>query len=87
MLAQTENEALRADLTDALQIISGVLREANSAIDKETRRNALNDLNERVDEWKGLRLETFGDLMLFGTFTVRKGDGGKTDQEKEVRMH
>jgi cell division control protein 24 len=61
-----------------------VLQEANAAIDKETRQNALEDLDERVEEWKSLKKESFGELMLFGTFTVLKGDGGNKDQEKEV---
>lgn len=67
-----------------MEIIQGVLQEANAAIDKETRQNALVDLKERVEEWKSLKLENFGALMLFGTFTVLKGDGGSKDQEKEV---
>lgn len=69
---------------DAVEIIQGVLQEANAAIDKETRQNALVDLNERVEEWKSLKIESFGELMLFGTFTVLKGDGSAKDQEKEV---
>jgi cell division control protein 24 len=81
---QTDDENLQADLSDAVEIIQGVLQEANAAIDKETRQNALVDLKERVEEWKSLKVETFGELMLFGTFTVLKGDGGSKDQEKEV---
>jgi cell division control protein 24 len=76
---------LQADLADAVEIIQSVLQEANAAIDKETRLNALEDLDERVEEWKSLKKESFGELMLFGTFTVLKGDGGNKDQEKEVR--
>jgi calcineurin-like phosphoesterase family protein len=68
----------------AVGIIQGVLQESNAAIDKETRQNALVDLNERVEEWKSLRIDTFGELMLFGSFTVLKGDGSTKDQEKEV---
>lgn len=75
---------MQADLSDAVEIIQGVLQEANTAIDKETRQNALVDLDERVEEWKSLKLESFRELMLFGTFTVLKGDGGSKDQEKEV---
>lgn len=81
---QAVDENLQADLTDAVEIIQGVLQEANTAIDKETRLNALVDLKERVEEWKSLKHETFGELMLFGSFTVLKGDGGSKDQEKEV---
>lgn len=72
------------DLSDAVEIIQGVLQEANAAIDKETRQNAFTDLEERVEEWKSLKVRTFGELMLFGTFIVLKGDGGSKDQEKEV---
>lgn len=67
-----------------MDIIQGVLQEANAAIDKETRQNALVDLKERVEEWKSLKPGSFGELMLFGTFTVLKGDGGSKEQEKEV---
>ena len=69
---------------DAVEIIQGVLHEADAAIDKETRQNALQDLKDRVEEWKSLKVSTFGELMLFGTFTVLKGDAGAKDQEKEV---
>lgn len=44
---------------------------------------AVEDLTSRVEDWKSLRTQQFGELMLFGTFTVLKGDGGK-DQEREV---
>lgn len=82
--SQAVDENIQADLLDAVEIIQGVLHEANAAIDKETRQNALLDLDERVEEWKSLKLRTFGELMLFGTFTVLKGDGSSKDQEKEV---
>ena len=29
-------------------------------------------------------MDHFGELMLYGTFTVLKGDGSSKDQEKEV---
>lgn len=41
------------------------------------------ELAERVDDWKSLKVDSFGELLRFGTFTVVKGDTGK-DSEREV---
>jgi cell division control protein 24 len=44
------------------------------------------ELRERVEDWKGHRLDSFGDLLLHGTFQVIKGDSSSPkDQEREVR--
>lgn len=56
---------------------------ANEAIHKEHLAAAVVDLSERVDDWKALKMESFGDLLRFGTFQVVKGDSGK-DSEREV---
>jgi hypothetical protein len=43
------------------------------------------ELNDRVEDWKGHKLENFGDLLLYGTFQVTKGDpGNPKDQEREA---
>lgn len=44
---------------------------------------AVVDLSERVDDWKSLKMETFGDLLRFGTFPIAKVDSGE-DIEREV---
>ena len=75
---------LKDDLTGAIEIIQSILQQANASIAGEEREDALVDLNDRVEDWKSLRIDTFGELMLFGTFSVLKGDGGGKDQEKEV---
>jgi cell division control protein 24 len=54
-------------------------------VDKEHLQVAVTDLGNRVDDWKSLKIEAFGELLRFGTFTVLKGDGGR-DTEREVRM-
>jgi cell division control protein 24 len=59
------------------------LDQANEAIHKEHLAAAVVDLSERVDDWKSLKMDTFGDLLRFGTFAVVKGDSGK-DSEREV---
>jgi hypothetical protein len=71
-------------LTGAIEIIQSILQQANASIAREEREDALLDLSDRVEDWKSLRMDTFGELMLFGTFSVLKGDGGGKDQEKEV---
>lgn len=80
---QTENPELQADITEAIDAIQTVLDAANNAIDKEHLATAVADLAERVDDWKLLKVDSFGELLRFGTFTVVKGDTGK-DSEREV---
>lgn len=62
-----------------------MLDAANNAIDKEHLATAVADLAERVDDWKSLKVDSFGELLRFGTFTVVKGDTGK-DSEREVHF-
>lgn len=63
-----------------------MLDAANKAIDKEHLASAVADLAERVDDWKSLKVDSFGELLRFGTFIVVKGDTGK-DSEREVLPH
>jgi cell division control protein 24 len=64
-------------------MIQSVLDSANAAIDKEHLQAAMVDLANRVDDWKALKVDGFGELLRFGTFTVLKGEGNK-DSEREV---
>lgn len=75
---------MKVDLAGAIEIIQKILQQANASIAREEREDACVDLNDRVEDWKSLRTDAFGELVLFGTFTVLKGDGGGKDQEKEV---
>ncbi|KGQ01696.1 hypothetical protein PAAG_11542 [Paracoccidioides lutzii Pb01] len=81
---QTDREDLVADVSTAIDIVQAVLDQANRAVDKEHLANAVADLASRVDDWKALKVDIFGELLRFGTFTVLKGDGGR-DSEREVR--
>lgn len=83
---QTEDPQLQADITQAIDTIQDVLDQANEAIHKEHLAAAVVDLSERVDDWKSLKMDTFGELLRFGTFAVVKGDTGK-DNEREVCDH
>jgi DNA-binding FrmR family transcriptional regulator len=80
---QVEDPQIQADITRAIDSIQNTLDSANEAIDKEHLAAAVVDLSERVDDWKSLKMDAFGDLLRFGTFAVVKGDSGK-DAEREV---
>lgn len=74
---------LQTDITRAIDAIQFVLDAANDAIDKEHLSAAVGELAERVDDWRALKVDTFGELLRFGTFTIVKNDTGK-DSEREV---
>lgn len=67
-------------------MVQSVLDTANDAIDKEHLKAAVFDLSNRVDDWKALKVDGFGELLRFGTFTVLKGDSNK-DSEREVSIN
>ena len=71
------------DLDGGYHASQRVLERANDAVDKVVRNEAVEDLAARVEDWKGHRIDQFGELLLYGTFTVVKGDG-KNDVEREV---
>lgn len=75
---------MKNDITSAIDTIQNVLDGANEAIHKEHLASAVGDLADRVDDWKALKMESFGELLRYGTFAVVKGDSGK-DNEREVR--
>ncbi|KAF4179838.1 hypothetical protein CNMCM8927_000568 [Aspergillus lentulus] len=83
---QTEDPDLQANITKAIDTIQSVLDSANDAIDKEHLASAFLDLDERVDDWKALKIDSFGELLRYGTFTVLKGDTGK-DSEREYHIY
>lgn len=53
-------------------------------MDREQRLSAVDELHSSVEDWKGHKIDQFGELLLYGNFTVLKGDGAK-DVEREVR--
>ncbi|KAI9875841.1 MAG: hypothetical protein M1830_007912 [Pleopsidium flavum] len=73
------------DLQAAAEASRSVLLRANAAMDREQRLAAVNELSNSVEDWKGHKMEQFGELLLYGNFTVLKGDGAK-DVEREVRL-
>ena len=76
----------QVDLAEGEKAASSVLIRANDAVDKEERNRAVGDLVSRVEDWKGHNIDQFGDLLLFGSHTVLKGEGQK-EVEREVRFN
>ncbi|KAL9115195.1 MAG: hypothetical protein Q9227_000989 [Pyrenula ochraceoflavens] len=83
---QLDVPPLIADLQQAIKNVEETLDQANAAIDKEQRKMAFAEVSERVEDWRSLKIGTFGDLILFGTFTIQKGDSGK-DSEREYHLY
>nr|POE47006.1 rho guanine nucleotide exchange factor scd1 [Quercus suber] len=81
------DEARKADLLVGKEASTSVLSRTNQAVDREEKVAAVQELKIRVEDWKGHRVEGFGELLLYGTFTVLKSENlasGK-DGERQVR--
>ncbi|KAI5307195.1 hypothetical protein KEM56_003115 [Ascosphaera pollenicola] len=79
----TEQENLKADIQAAIDMIQDVLDEANHAIDKENLSAAVTDLSTRIEDWKALKPETFGDLVRYGSFHCIREGSKDNDRENE----
>ena len=77
------DDATKEELTAGIEAANRVLHQANAAVDRELRGEALVELCNRVDDWKNHQVDQFGELLLHGQFTVVTG---KSDVEKEVSM-
>lgn len=80
------DDARKADLLVGKEASTSVLSRTNQAVDREEKVAAVQELKSRVEDWKGHRVEGFGELLLYGTFTVLKSENlasGK-DGERQV---
>lgn len=80
------DEGRRQDLLVGKEAATSVLSRTNHAVDREEKAEAVQELKLRVEDWKGHRVEGFGELLLYGTFTVLKSENlasGK-DGERQV---
>ncbi|KAL8896617.1 MAG: hypothetical protein Q9207_007632 [Kuettlingeria erythrocarpa] len=73
----------KANLVEGEAAASSLMQRANEAVAKEQRIMAVADLQLRVEDWKGHNIKQFGELLLYGNFTVVKGEGPKA-AEREV---
>ncbi|KAL9009878.1 MAG: hypothetical protein Q9173_005134 [Seirophora scorigena] len=82
------DEERKADLIEGEAAASSLMQRANEAVAKEQRTTAVSDLQLRVEDWKGHNMKQFGELLLYGNFTVVKGEGTKpAERESEGKKH
>lgn len=81
------DEQKKADITVGIEAASAILQRTNEAVHQEERDAAVAELRERVEDWKGHRLDSFGTLLLYGTHHVLKGgtNSGR-EEEREVSL-
>ena len=80
----------KSDLMNGKEAATSVLVRTNHAVDREVKAEAVQELKVRVEDWKGHRVEGFGELLLYGTFTVVKGEGqppGSKEGERQVSLN
>ncbi|KAF2400984.1 hypothetical protein EJ06DRAFT_415729 [Trichodelitschia bisporula] len=82
------SEELKMRIDAGIEAASAVLQRTNEAVDEEERVLAVAELRDRVEDWKGHKLDSFGNLLLYGTFSVIKGETGSSkDPEREYRIY
>ena len=83
LLKKSDDEETKDDLRAGITAAERVLHRANEAVDRDLLDEALEDLINRVDDWKNHRVDQFGKLLLHGVYTVITG---KSEQEKDVSL-
>lgn len=73
------------DLVEGEAAARSIMIRADEAVQKEHHAAAVNELQSRVEDWKGHKINHFGELLHFGTYTVLKGEGAKV-VEREVSV-
>ena len=73
------------DLQEGIAAAKSILARADEAVQKEHHAAAVNELQSRVEDWRGHRINHFGELLHFGNYTVLKGEGTKV-VEREVSV-
>lgn len=82
LIKKSEDEDVKHDLALGCEAAERVLHKANDAVNRDLLDEALEDLINRVDDWKNHKVESFGKLLLHGVYGVITG---KSEQEKDVR--
>ncbi|KAI1820261.1 Rho guanyl nucleotide exchange factor [Xylaria intraflava] len=84
LLKKSEDPETKAELAKGIEAAERVLKQANEAVNRELLKEAIEDLKQRVDDWKSHNVEQFGKLLLHGVYTVLTGRG---DQEKDYEIY
>jgi len=81
------DEERKSDVLIGKECATAILTRTNAAMEREDRMAAVEELKGRVEDWKGHKVEQFGELLLHGTFTVIKSDSGPRDTEREYHVY
>jgi len=82
------DEPRRVDIARGIEAASSVLAGTNDAIAREERIEAVEELKTLVEDWKGHRIEGFGELLLHGQHTVLKGESmSSKNEEREYKIY
>lgn len=73
---------MKSDLSAGMLAAERVLQSVNEAVERDRLDGALEDLSQRVTDWKTHQLDQFGKLILHGTYAMSIGS---SDKEKDVR--
>lgn len=78
-------DELHQDLVEGHAAAQSMMERAEEAVGRENRLAAVSELQSRVEDWKGHKIDHFGELLMFGSYTVLKGEGVK-EVEREVSV-
>ncbi|KAI1647778.1 Pleckstrin homology domain-containing protein [Daldinia loculata] len=84
LLKKCEDEEVKADLAAGIKAAERVLTKANEAVNRDLLDEALEELTNRVDDWKSHNVKSFGRLLLHGVYTVITG---RSEQEKDYEIY
>ncbi|KAG6007919.1 hypothetical protein E4U54_008766 [Claviceps lovelessii] len=81
---KSDDPEVKEDLCTGCDAAERVLHKANEAVNRDLLDETLEELITRVDDWKALKVESFGKLLLHGSYVVINA---KSDQEKEYEIY
>ncbi|KAF2720189.1 hypothetical protein K431DRAFT_226965 [Polychaeton citri CBS 116435] len=81
------DEHRKEDLERGLLAAGEIMMRCNSAVEREEKAEAVEDLVARVEDWKGHKVEQFGELLLYGNFTVIKSEAVERGKDGERQYH
>ncbi|KAJ3302948.1 hypothetical protein HDU76_005434 [Blyttiomyces sp. JEL0837] len=80
-LSDSQKHPYLDELKEGLEAIKRITEKVNEESRKAENEALKNDLADRVEDWKGLNLKTFGDLILSDKLLL-----STTDQEREYNL-
>ncbi|KAF2860635.1 hypothetical protein K470DRAFT_216659 [Piedraia hortae CBS 480.64] len=79
----------KRDLMVGKEAATSVLDRTNRAVDRQEKAEAVEELKMRLEDWKGHRVEGFGELLLHGMVAVHKSDneGAQKEAERQYQVY